>query len=90
MPSSAAAIRLFHDARVLFAPGKAATPAGVATSGLEMSQNAQRLSGPGRRWTPASRIMTSIHATTCVRYGQDDGHVELRKAAPILPASSGG
>jgi glutamate dehydrogenase (NADP+) len=44
MPSSAAAIRLFHEAKVLFAPGKAANAGGVATSGLEMSQNAQRLS----------------------------------------------
>ena len=83
MPSSAAAIRLFHDARVLFAPGKAANAGGVATSGLEMSQNAQRLS-----WTREEvdarlkGIMTSIHAT-CVRYGQDDGHVNYESGANI-------
>ncbi|WP_342057911.1 NADP-specific glutamate dehydrogenase [Aeromonas sp. OTU364] len=88
MPSSAAAIRLFHDAKVLFAPGKAANAGGVATSGLEMSQNAQRLS-----WTREEvdarlkGIMTSIHAT-CVRYGQvdqgqDDGHVNYESGANI-------
>ena len=86
MPSSAAAIRLFHDARVLFAPGKAANAGGVATSGLEMSQNAQRLS-----WTREEvdarlkGIMASIHAT-CVRYGQvdqDDGHVNYESGANI-------
>ncbi|GKR80732.1 hypothetical protein KAM481_42020 [Aeromonas caviae] len=83
MPSSAAAIRLFHEARVLFAPGKAANAGGVATSGLEMSQNAQRLS-----WTREEvdarlkGIMTSIHAT-CVRYGQDADHVNYESGANI-------
>ena len=83
MPSSAAAIRLFHEAKVLFAPGKAANAGGVATSGLEMSQNAQRLS-----WTREEvdarlkGIMTSIHAT-CVRYGQDDDHVNYESGANI-------
>jgi len=84
MPSSAAAIRVFHEARVLFAPGKAANAGGVATSGLEMSQNAQRLS-----WTREEvdarlkGIMTSIHAT-CVRYGEDEaGHVNYESGANI-------
>lgn len=84
MPSSAAAIRVFHEARVLFAPGKAANAGGVATSGLEMSQNAQRLS-----WTREEvdarlkGIMTSIHAT-CVHYGEDEaGHVNYESGANI-------
>lgn len=88
MPSSAAAIKVLHEARVLFAPGKAANAGGVATSGLEMSQNAQRLS-----WTREEvdarlkGIMTSIHAT-CVRYGQvdqgqDDDHVNYESGANI-------
>lgn len=84
MPSSAAAIRVFHEAQVLFAPGKAANAGGVATSGLEMSQNAQRLS-----WTREEvdarlkGIMTSIHAT-CVRYGEDEaGHVNFESGANI-------
>ena len=84
MPSSAAAIQLFHQARVLFAPGKAANAGGVATSGLEMSQNAQRL-GWSREEVDArlKGIMTSIHAT-CVRYGQDEeGHVNYESGANI-------
>ncbi|MGY4026331.1 NADP-specific glutamate dehydrogenase [Aeromonas rivuli] len=83
MPSSAAAIQLFHEARVLFAPGKAANAGGVATSGLEMSQNAQRL-GWSRDEVDArlKEIMTSIHAT-CVRYGQDDDHVNYESGANI-------
>ncbi|MCS3458506.1 NADP-specific glutamate dehydrogenase [Aeromonas sp. BIGb0445] len=88
MPSSAAAIQLFHEARVLFAPGKAANAGGVATSGLEMSQNAQRL-GWSRDEVDArlKGIMTSIHAT-CVRYGQhgqgqDDDHVNYESGANI-------
>lgn len=84
MPSCAAAIKVFHEARVLFAPGKAANAGGVATSGLEMSQNAQRLS-----WTREEvdarlkEIMTSIHAT-CVRYGEEEqGHVNYESGANI-------
>ncbi|MDM5067650.1 NADP-specific glutamate dehydrogenase [Aeromonas salmonicida] len=84
MPSCAAAIKVFHEAKVLFAPGKAANAGGVATSGLEMSQNAQRLS-----WTREEvdarlkGIMTSIHAT-CVRYGEEEqGHVNYENGANI-------
>ncbi|MEL3928552.1 NADP-specific glutamate dehydrogenase [Aeromonas enteropelogenes] len=84
MPSSAEAIAQFHEAKVLFAPGKAANAGGVATSGLEMSQNAQRL-GWSREEVDArlKGIMTSIHAT-CVRYGQDEeGHVNYESGANI-------
>ena len=83
MPSSAAAIRLFHEAKVLFAPGKAANAGGVATSGLEMSQNAQRLSWSREEVDARLKgIMTSIHAT-CVRYGQDADHVNYESGANI-------
>lgn len=84
MPSSATAIRLFHEARVLFAPGKAANAGGVATSGLEMSQNAQRLCWNREEVDARLKgIMTSIHAT-CVRYGQDEqGHVNYESGANI-------
>ncbi|WP_139708968.1 NADP-specific glutamate dehydrogenase [Aeromonas allosaccharophila] len=84
MPSSATAIRLFHEARVLFAPGKAANAGGVATSGLEMSQNAQRLCWSREEVDARLKgIMTSIHAT-CVRYGQDEqGHVNYESGANI-------
>lgn len=84
MPSCAAAIKVFHEAKVLFAPGKAANAGGVATSGLEMSQNAQRLS-----WTREEvdarlkGIMTSIHAT-CVRYCEEEqGYVNYESGANI-------
>ncbi|PJG59277.1 NADP-specific glutamate dehydrogenase [Aeromonas cavernicola] len=84
MPSSAAAISAFHQAKVLFAPGKAANAGGVATSGLEMSQNAQRLSWSREEVDARLKgIMTSIHAT-CVRYGQDEqGHVNYESGANI-------
>ncbi|WDO03897.1 NADP-specific glutamate dehydrogenase [Aeromonas allosaccharophila] len=84
MPSSATAIHLFHEARVLFAPGKAANAGGVATSGLEMSQNAQRLCWSREEVDARLKgIMTSIHAT-CVRYGQDEqGHVNYESGANI-------
>ena len=84
MPSSAAAIRRLHEAKVLFAPGKAANAGGVATSGLEMSQNAQRLCWSREEVDARLKgIMTSIHAT-CVYYGQDEtGHVNYESGANI-------
>lgn len=84
MPSSAAAIRRLHEAKVLFAPGKAANAGGVATSGLEMSQNAQRLCWSREEVDARLKgIMTSIHAT-CVHYGQDEtGHVNYESGANI-------
>ena len=71
MPTTIDATNAFIDAGVLFGPGKAANAGGVATSGLEMSQNAQRLS-----WTREEvdaklhRIMLDIHAN-CKKYGSD-------------------
>ncbi|MES2789726.1 MAG: NADP-specific glutamate dehydrogenase [Planctomycetota bacterium] len=70
MPCTAAAVKLFEHNGVLYAPGKASNAGGVATSGLEMSQNALRLS-----WTRDEvdnrlrEIMSNIHEA-CVRYGQ--------------------
>ena len=78
------AIETFQKAGVNFAPGKAVNAGGVATSGLEMSQNATHLS-----WTEAEvdaklhQIMSSIHAA-CVQYGkQDDGYINYVKGANI-------
>ena len=84
MPSSAEAIKAFHAAKVLFAPGKAANAGGVATSGLEMSQNAQRLSWSREKVDARlKKIMQSIHAT-CVNYGMDEeGHVNYEDGANI-------
>ncbi|KAB5490773.1 MULTISPECIES: NADP-specific glutamate dehydrogenase [Flagellimonas] len=73
MPSTPEAIHAFHDAKILFAPGKASNAGGVATSGLEMSQNSLRIS-----WTREEvdqrlkGIMSDIH-DACIEYGKEDG-----------------
>ncbi|MDR2852742.1 MAG: NADP-specific glutamate dehydrogenase [Burkholderiaceae bacterium] len=84
MPSTLHAVKVFEDARVLYAPGKASNAGGVATSGLEMSQNALRLS-----WTREEvdarlhRIMESIHAA-CIKHGTEpDGHINYVNGANI-------
>ena len=70
MPSTAEAVKCFERGGILFAPGKASNAGGVATSGLEMSQNAMRLSWP-REEVDARllEIMQAIHQS-CLRYGQ--------------------
>jgi glutamate dehydrogenase (NADP+) len=83
MPSTPEAVRIFQDARILFAPGKAANAGGVATSGLEMSQNSMRLS-----WTREEvdrrlhDIMISIHKH-CVKYGKEGDYINYVKGANI-------
>ncbi len=84
MPTTPEAIIAFQKAKVLFAPGKASNAGGVATSGLEMSQNSLRLS-----WTREEvdeklhTIMNDIHES-CVKYGkQKDGYVDYVKGANI-------
>ncbi|MBR7183633.1 MAG: NADP-specific glutamate dehydrogenase [Alistipes sp.] len=78
------AIAAFQRAGILFAPGKAVNAGGVATSGLEMTQNAMHIS-----WSAAEvdsklhYIMESIHAA-CVKYGtQEDGYINYVKGANI-------
>jgi len=84
MPSTAGAVRVFHRAGVLFAPGKASNAGGVATSGLEMSQNAMRLAWPREEIDRRlSEIMRSIH-DMCVEYGQrPDGTVNYVDGANV-------
>ena len=83
MPSTPEAIEVFQAAKILFAPGKASNAGGVATSGLEMSQNSIRLN-----WTieevdeQLKRIMKDIH-TSCVTYGLDGDFVDYVKGANI-------
>ena len=84
MPSTPEAIYEFQKAKILFAPGKASNAGGVATSGLEMSQNSLRLS-----WTreevdeKLKQIMKEIHES-CVVYGKnEDGTVDYIKGANI-------
>jgi glutamate dehydrogenase (NADP+) len=84
MPSDAEAVKMFEEERILFAPGKASNAGGVATSGLEMSQNAMRLSWPREEVDRRLKeIMHSIH-DVCVRYGRrPDGTVSYVNGANI-------
>ena len=82
MPSTPEAIDIIQGAGMLYSPGKASNAGGVATSGLEMSQNSIR-----QHWTAEEvdahlhRIMSDIHAA-CVKYGTaEDGHVDYVKGA---------
>jgi len=84
MPSTLEAIKVFESAGVLYAPGKASNAGGVATSGLEMSQNAERMSWP-REEVDARllQIMRGIHAA-CVQHGaRADGSVSYVQGANI-------
>ncbi|MBR5905916.1 MAG: NADP-specific glutamate dehydrogenase, partial [Bacteroidales bacterium] len=82
MPSTPEAIEIFQAAKLLYSPGKASNAGGVATSGLEMTQNSIR-----QKWTPEEvdqhlrRIMSDIHAA-CIKYGtEEDGYVNYVKGA---------
>jgi glutamate dehydrogenase (NADP+) len=83
MPSTPEAIEVFHNNGIAFAPGKASNAGGVATSGLEMSQNSLRLS-----WTREEvdgrlhTIMKDIHAA-CVKYGTEGKSVNYVKGANV-------
>ena len=84
MPSTPEAVEVFQENRVLFGPGKAVNAGGVATSGLEMTQNAMKLN-----WTREEvdeklhHIMTSIH-DACVTHGKrEDGTIDYVKGANV-------
>jgi len=84
MPCTPEAIEVFTNNKILFSPGKASNAGGVATSGLEMSQNSLRLN-----WTSEEvdsklhAIMNDIHEA-CVKYGKDEtGYVDYVKGANI-------
>ena len=84
MPSTPEAIALFQGAKILYSPGKASNAGGVATSGLEMTQNSMRL-----KWTAEEvdqrlrHIMADIHAA-CLKYGtEEDGYINYVKGANI-------
>ena len=83
MPSTPNAIKVFHNNKILYAPGKASNAGGVAVSGLEMAQNSLRYS-----WTREEvderlqAIMSDIHKS-CVDYGQNGDHVNYEKGANI-------
>ena len=84
MPSTPEAIAIFQGAKILYSPGKASNAGGVATSGLEMTQNSMRL-----KWTAEEvdqrlrTIMADIHAA-CLKYGTEkDGYINYVKGANI-------
>ncbi len=83
MPCTPEAVHALQEAKVLFAPGKAANAGGVATSGLEMSQNAMHLN-----WTREEvdqrlhTIMQRIHST-CLNHGKEGGYVNYVKGANV-------
>ncbi|MFT6755252.1 MAG: glutamate dehydrogenase (NADP+) [Urechidicola sp.] len=84
MPSTPEAIHEFQKAKILFAPGKASNAGGVATSGLEMSQNSLRLSWSRKEVDDKLKdIMEDIH-DSCVQYGENkDGTIDYIKGANI-------
>ena len=84
MPTTPEAIKVFQDAKILYSPGKASNAGGVSVSGLEMSQNSERLSWKAEEvdakllW-----IMENIHEN-CVKYGTEaDGYVNYVKGANV-------
>ncbi|MCR4860511.1 MAG: NADP-specific glutamate dehydrogenase [Bacteroidales bacterium] len=84
MPSTPEAIAIFQEKKMLYSPGKASNAGGVATSGLEMTQNSIR-----QKWTAEEvdehlhRIMSDIHAA-CIKYGtEEDGYINYVKGANI-------
>ena len=84
MPSTPEAIHEFQKSKILFAPGKASNAGGVATSGLEMSQNSLRLSWSRKEVDDKLKdIMEDIH-DSCVEYGEnEDGTIDYIKGANI-------
>jgi len=83
MPSTPEAVEVFLKAKIMYAPGKASNAGGVATSGLEMTQNSMRL--PWSREEVDSRlhqIMIDIHST-CVKYGTEGDFINYVKGANI-------
>ena len=84
MPSTPEAIEIFLENKILFAPGKAVNAGGVATSGLEMSQNAMKFSWPLKEVDERlHHIMCSIHEQ-CVKHGKGkDGYVNYVKGANV-------
>lgn len=84
MPCTPEAIHIFHENKLLYAPGKAANAGGVSVSGLEMTQNSERLSWPSEQVDDKLKwIMSNIHEN-CVKYGtESDGYINYAKGANI-------
>ena len=83
MPTTPEAVEVFKNAKILFAPGKASNAGGVATSGLEMSQNSLRMNWTREEVdTKLKQIMQDIHSS-CIEYGTEGDYVDYVKGANI-------
>jgi len=83
MPTTPEGVEVFQKAKILYAPGKASNAGGVATSGLEMSQNSMRLSWSRQEVDKKlHEIMIAIHES-CVKYGKEDKYINYVKGANI-------
>jgi glutamate dehydrogenase/leucine dehydrogenase len=83
MPTTPEGVEVFQKARILYAPGKAANAGGVATSGLEMTQNSMRLSWPREEVDRRLHdIMIAIHQQ-CLKYGKESDYIDYVKGANI-------
>ena len=83
MPTTPQGVEVFQKAKILYAPGKASNAGGVATSGLEMSQNSLRLSWSRQEVDKKlHEIMVAIHES-CVKYGKEDKYINYVKGANI-------
>lgn len=83
MPSTPEAIKEFLNAKILYAPGKAANAGGVSVSGLEMAQNSQKLSWSAEEVDEKlKQIMANIHEQ-CVKYGKEGDFVNYVKGANV-------
>ena len=83
MPTTPEAVDVFKNAKILFAPGKASNAGGVATSGLEMSQNSLRMNWTREEVdTKLKQIMQDIHSS-CIEYGKEGEYVDYVKGANI-------
>ena len=83
MPTTIDGIKAFHDAKIIFAPGKASNAGGVAVSGLEMTQNSIRLNWTAKELDQRLKdIMKNIHEQ-CIRYGDEDGFMNYVKGANL-------
>jgi glutamate dehydrogenase (NADP+) len=83
MPTMQAGVDVYHEAKVMYAPSKAANAGGVAVSGLEMTQNSMHMSWPGEDIEKRlHEIMKDIH-NKCVRYGTEGDYINYRKGANI-------
>jgi glutamate dehydrogenase (NADP+) len=92
MPTTLEGVKVFHDAGILYSPGKASNAGGVATSGLEMSQNSMRLPWPKEEVDERlHQIMRSIHATcmtTAEKYGAPGNYVVGANIAGFLKVAN--